>query len=437
VLVIFCQDLGRHVGCYGVETVDTPAVDGLAESGVRFEQSLAVAPLSSPSRASAVTGRYPHSNGVMGVTHGNAAWDLDEDEHHLAELLRAQGYSTALSGPSHEMRTPEDAFQEVRTRHGACEALAQDVRDCLDRQANTQTPFYLQVSFFEPHRAPRSDTGFGSMPPGYTPEATVPPYLVDDERAREEIAAFEGAVTRVDTATGRILDRLEATEQADNTIVVLASDHGIPFPRAKCSPYDPGIESSLILRGPSIARGDTRSELVSSLDLVPTLLDLIDAPTPVSVQGQSFAPLLTGGSAYTPREAVFGELTYHDYCDPRRWIRTQNQKLVVNFSSTRTVTDPTETWRPETTTVEPAAPMLTRTEPLELYDLEADPSETQNLADASSHDAVRRELLTRLNRWMQEMDDPLLDGVPPSPMHERACATLRDGVVPTRDESRQ
>lgn len=402
-------------------TVSTPSIDALAGSGVRFSNTFCVAPQCSPSRATIYTGRYPHSNGVMGLAHAGFAWDLNPDERHLSNILRSKGWYCVLVGTQHETHDPQRMEYEriVMADVPSCVAVADDAARVISERAGAPEPLYLQVGFLEPHRP--FDL-FGT-PPHDELGVTVPDYLVDEPSAREEFAAFQGAVRKVDGAVGRIIEALESAGARDETIVVFTTDHGIPFPRAKCSLYDPGLEVCLVLSAPGRGwnDGSTRPELLSNLDLLPTILELCGLEIPSNVQGRSFAALVHGRE-YTERTEIFAEMTYHDYYDPRRCVRTADHKLILNFSNAPFFMDPSQSWRPGTTAKHP--PGRGFHELVELYDLREDALEFSNVADDPTLAGVRAELLGRLRDWMITTGDPLLDGIPPSPMHLDAVAEL-------------
>ncbi len=408
IVFIICHDLGQHLGCYGVPTVHTPHLDALAANSVRWGNSYCVSPSCSASRSAIFTGRYPHSNGMLGLTHGIHGWDLHPHERHLAAILRDQGYRTAAIGQIHESHRTDLGFDTGQHENLVCEVVAERAEKLLAEQRGADRPFYLQVGFFEPHRP----FNFGDASPDDSRGVTVPPFLQDEPSAREELAEFQGIIRKMDAAAGRVLAAVDANGLAENSIVVFTADHGIPFPRAKCTLYDPGLQVPLIIRWPrgGLVGGAVRDNLVSNVDYLPTLLELAGLPVPGTVQGQSF---LRPG-----RDAVFAELTYHSWFNPMRAIRTATHKLIVNFAAGEPIQDPSQAWRPLTTPV--ASPLGAR--PLvEFYDLTADPNELVNLPATKQ----RQELLERLCRWMEDTDDPLLHGVPVSPMHKQAWRLLR------------
>lgn len=146
ILQIICHDLGRHLGCYGIASVHTPTLDALATEGVRFARSFCTSPGCSPSRAALATGRYPHSNGVMGLAHAHFGWQLAPDERHLARLLADHGYHTVLFGLQHVTYHPETlGFHE---RHGdrPADAVARNIERFLAR-GSAIGPLYLEVNF--------------------------------------------------------------------------------------------------------------------------------------------------------------------------------------------------------------------------------------------------------------------------------------------------
>jgi N-sulfoglucosamine sulfohydrolase len=437
VVVFTCHDLGRFLGCYGVPTVATPHLDALAADGVLCTRAFCTAPQCSPSRASLFTGRYPHCNGVMGLTHAHFAWDLHPEERHLAQVLREAGYTTVLVGVHHESRRTDDqqlarrcGYDEVLPG-GRGEAVSAHAMAALRRLAGRDRPFFLQVGYVEPHRmrGPGESDYIGFLGGYLQPDAergvTVPPYLRDTAGTRAELAELQGAVRYVDAAVGQVLGALRELGLDEETLVVFTSDHGVALPRAKCSLYDPGLEIPLIFRWPGRGwrGGRVCDALISNLDVFPTILEAAGLSAAPSVQGRSLTALLDGRHR-AHRDAIFAEMTYHDYYDPRRAIRTDRYKLIVNFSAAPAFMDPTQSWRPRSDPLVPAQPALAYHPPLELYDLEHDPHERADLAADPGWAEVRQELLARLHAWMVETADPLLQGAVPSPMHRWALEAL-------------
>jgi N-sulfoglucosamine sulfohydrolase len=426
IVMLVPHDLGQHLGCYGFEAVHSENIDQLAAEGVRFENSFCTAPQCSPSRASIFTGRYPHSNGVMGLTHADFAWDFNPGERHLSEILRQAGYHTALMDYGHEVRKGKEQqrFDEVLAGGDGIER-AKRAAAFFRRHKHDKKPFFLEIPFDETHR---SEYGFEAAPDWREQGIYVPPYIVDEVSSREEFAGFQGLVRKLDEAVGRIRRGLEENGLSEDTLLIFTSDHGIPFPRAKCSLYDPGLQVPLILwqKGAQWAKGTVYDfgYLISNIDYLPTVLDCAEIEIPGNVQGRSFSPLLRG-EPYEKNPAIFGEMTYHDYYDPRRCIRTWDFKLIVNFSTAPFFMDPSQSWQPKCITVNPANPSYAYHPLVELFDLINDPLEFDNLADAPNYASYKRDLLDMLYTWMQETQDPLLEGVPVSPMHREAWAALR------------
>mgnify|MGYP000989375848 CR=1 FL=1 len=436
ILLIHCHDLGQHLGCYGIETVRTPHLDQLAADGVRFARSYCASPSCSPSRAAIFTGRWPHSNGVMGLCHADFAWDLHADEQHLAQLLAGNGYATAAVGVIHETASGAERCGYQRYAPPARAAAATDAAlGLLDELSADEAPWYLCVGFIEPHRLPEvhPETGIAgdnSFPgPGLKPDdelgVQVPPYLADTPGTRWELAGLQGALAEVDRNVGRLLARLAERGLAEDTLVVFTTDHGIAMPRAKCSLYEPGISTALILRLPSRAGwhgGRVVEPLISNIDYLPTLLELVGVEAPAAVQGRSFAPLLDS-DLYEPRQHLFSEMTYHDYYDPRRAVRNGRYKLIANFTSAPEFMDCSQSWRP-VSDVASSNHAVSYHPPIELYDLENDPAELINLADEPGLAEAQAELLAALGEHLRATDDPILSGAVGNPLARRTLALL-------------
>jgi N-sulfoglucosamine sulfohydrolase len=414
VVVMTTHDIGRRLRCYGHRSVVSPHVDSLAEDGVRFARAFCTAPQCSPSRASLATGRYPHNNGVMGLAHPGFDWELDPAVPHLAALLSAAGFETHLFGGQHVSLHPE---RLGFTRHhdaNAGPAIASAVEEVLSTGRDTR--LYLEINFEETHRP------YPQVDAGPTPERLdIPAYLPDIPEAAQEIVALEEGIRLMDEAAGRVLAALESAGRAENAIVVFTTDHGIAMPRAKCTLYDPGLEVALLMRWPAggLQTGAVREELVSNIDVLPTLLDAADVKHPPGVQGRSLLPLLRG-ETYERRRAIFGEKTFHSYYDPMRCVRTDRHKLIRNFETAFAVEVPGDIQAGPIFRADPSLYSKDRPAVVELYDLEADPLEQRNLAGRAEVAEVEKRLNAELWRWMRETDDPLLEGPVPSPRYRLA-----------------
>ena len=234
------------------------------------------------------------------------------------------------------------------------------------------------------------------------------------------MTAVEQTITAMDRSAGRVLAALERAGRAENALVVFTTDHGLAMPRAKCTLYDPGLEVALIMRWPggNIGSGAVNADLVSNIDVLPTLLESCGIPIPAHVQGRS----LFGGK----REAVFAEKTFHSYYDPMRCIRTRRHKFIRNFESAFAVEVPADIQQGAIFRANAGRYSTDRPSALELYDLEADPLEERNLTGTPSLRAVEDELSTALWDWMKETDDPLLRGPVPSPRYRLAMQRKPD-----------
>ena len=436
VLLLHCHDLGQHLGCYGETSVQSPNIDRFASEGIRFENHFCSAPQCSPSRSSIFTGRYPHSYGVMGLTHADFAWELHPEERHIGQLLGDTGYATAGVGVIHE--THSGAKRCGLAQYDPATPVADMATATIARLtefSKAGKPFYLQAGCIEPHRLPSAnrieDQGFvGSrLKPDTARGIKVPPFLRDTPGTRAELAELQGAVRHMDEHMGRVFTTVRDLGLERNTLVIFTTDHGIAMPRAKCSLYEPGLRTSLIMRYPGREGwhgGAVHKNLMTNIDELPTILDLTGIAIPPAVQGRSYAPLLNGAS-YRPRDLIFGEITYHDYYDPRRSVRNQTHKLIVNFTSAPAFMDPSQSWRPRSDTVAPANHALAYHPPYELYDMTKDPWEQNDVSREPSQASALNELRGRLVQHMRATKDPILEGAVTGPLHKRSQSWLESG----------
>ena len=412
-LWISLEDTSPRFGCYGDRIARTPNIDRLAAEGRRFPNAFSTAGVCAPSRSAIITGMYQTSIGThhMRTTHTNPHTPEMPTPYSavpppyvktFTEYLRAAGYyCTNNKKTDYQFTPPVTAWDECSD-------------DAHWRNRSGGQPFF---SVFNPTVTHES----GMWPKEGSPLITdpsqvkLPPYLPDTPKAREALARHYDNLAIADARVGEILGELEADGLADNTIVFLWSDHGEGLPRGKRWPYDAGIRIPLIVRWPGqLSPGSVCEDLVSLIDLGPTVLSLCGTETPSHLQGQPFL-----GSQAVPREYVFATRDrYDESYDMVRAVQDKRYKYIRNFYPEKPYLlwipyrnrHPVmqEMWRlhAEGKLEGPQEIMFRYPRPAEeLYDLEADSYELNNLAGESAHRSTLDRMRNALDNWRDEFGD--------------------------------
>lgn len=417
ILFMISHDSGRKFSNYGYK-VDTPAIQKMSELGVQFNQYYCPAPQCSPSRASILTGLYPHNNGMMGLAH--LGFCIDESHTTLPKELQKNGYKTTLIGLSHETINVAPPIEErvfsstyelgydnfVPVPGDRAPNVAEEVAAFLENhQGNQEQPFYLNVGFFETHRSFDEYAPYAGRPE----DVKVFDFLPDTPNVRKDITLFNASAKVLDAAIEMIMNTLSETGLDNNTIVILTTDHGVDFPGAKGTLKEAGLETGLLIVLPDGERKNTHKEaLLCNVDLMPTILDLIGADIPDNLDGRSFAHLLKSNED-VGRESFFTELTWHDRYHPMRGIRTKTYSYVKNFADGPNVYLPIDSHL-SLSGIDTRAQYYVPNEEEELYDLQKDPVEKHNVIHHPDYQHIAAELRKKVMDWMVQTSDPLLKG---------------------------
>lgn len=442
ILYLHSHDTGRYIQPYGYQ-VPTPNLQKLAEEGVLFRQCYCANPTCSPSRACLLTGQYAHSNGMFGLSH--RGFSLNDYSQHIIHTLKGEGYFCALSGVQHIDGPAEDVSQYA-SQIGYDAVLGRDAMkskwDSSQAEHNAveflhdspQEPFFLSVGFHQTHR------GFPAHSPEDDPRYCMPPPgIVDTQETRDEWAGFQTSARTLDRRMGMVLQALEDSGLASHTLVICTTDHGIAYPRMKCNLTDDGIGVFLIMRGPhGLAGGRVIDELVSHIDIFPTVCELLRIEPPEWLQGTSMMPLFQNPST-SIRDEVFAEVNYHGSYEPQRCIRTKRWKYICRYNDKhRTPVLPNCDDSPSKS-LWLAHGWDKQTIPEEqLYDLLFDPLETNNLFEVPQYADVLTDMRERLKTWMVETEDPLLAGPVAAPpgavMNDPNHTSPKDPFIDARPE---
>lgn len=416
VVLITADDLGwLDLSVYGNPNLSTPHLDRLAQEGVRFTRAFVAASSCSSSRASIMTGQYPHTHGVTGLAHRHLGATLSPFRDTLADLLSATGYETGIVGKWHVAPYLPAAWYGYQARPGSwVDPWIHEMGPVLDFVVRRRDrPFFLEINFMNTHRMDDGEFEFDPDFPVDPGSVQVPDYLQlpDWPEIRLELARFYSQTMGMDAMIGELLGTLDRLGLAENTLIVFVSDNGPPVPGSKMTLYDRGIAVPLIMRWPGRwAEGASRHALVSTIDILPTILEAIGQAAPESVQGRSFLPLLAEeGALDFHRDAVFAEMTRHVSYIPTRAVRTGRWKYIRNYSDIAIGLDQLVHMEWVHRLCERTDQPWKRPRPAEeLFDLSVDPGEQRSLVDDPGHRAVLEELRGRLDRHMERTADPFL-----------------------------
>jgi N-sulfoglucosamine sulfohydrolase len=457
-LILTVDDMSADsMGAFGCKLAGTtPNMDKLAARGMALRQAHVVVGNCMPSRNVMWSGLYPHNNGVEGF------YQVKNATHPvLPSLLKDAGWFTAIRHkvdhstpysphPGWDMTletapggqradTKQPTSYRVSIEQGAAAAKA------------AGKPFCLMLNIADPHKPFHAENNKGETVPDkntpsrvFTPEEVpVPGFLFDDPIVRKELGHYYSSVRRADDAVGEILAGLEASGQADNTIIIFLSDHGMPLPFAKTQLYHHSSHTPLVVVWPGVTKAGSTDEahMISTVDLLPTILDMVGLEKPAKLDGRSFAAVLKG-ERLADREFVFKEHNENAgrSRDPMRAVQSRQWLYVFNAWSngTRvmaTATTGTPTYR--------RMAQLAKTDPAiaarhdlyqhrvveELYDVTADPDCLKNLIGAPEHQETLNEMRGSLEEHLERTQDPILDT-----FRNRADAAAREAYVQGKEQ---
>ncbi len=415
ILWLSCEDISAHLHCYGYPNARTPNLDRLAAQGTRYTNAFVTAGVCAPCRSAIITGMYQTS---LGTHHMRCKAELPPHVKPFPTYVREAGYyCTNSSKQDYQFKTPKGVWDESSGKAH------------WKKRPDKNQPFFAVFNYTGCHESGIASKGkYDSVTEGLekidrsVAVESLPPYYPDTPIVREDWGRYYDVITAMDRWVGEHLQALEDAGEADNTIVVYWSDHGVGLPRAKRWLYDSGMHVPLIVRIPEKYRvdgqgtpGTVSDQLVSLIDLGPTTLNLAGSKMPERVHGQAFL----GANTPAPRDYVYGA---RDRMDERydiiRATRDKRYKYIRNYESFKTFYQYMNTpergalmqeirrVQSEGTANEGVAKFLTPSKPIEeLYDTQIDPHEMNNLAS----DPQYKNILGRMRKthlaWVLETRD--------------------------------
>ncbi|MGY8767771.1 MAG: sulfatase family protein, partial [Pirellulales bacterium] len=435
VVLFVTDDQGKDAGCYGNPVIKTPNMDALAADGTIFDKAYATTASCSASRSVILTGMFNHANGHYGHQHSYHKFSAYDNIKSLPVYLEAAGYRTARIGKYHVAPEAVFKFQTVLKGNGRnAFEMANNSMPFISEKSDK--PFFLYICTSDPHRGggvvqsnPNKPDAFGNKPGGYPginktvyeeSKVIVPPFLPESPACRAELAQYYQSVSRIDQGLGQLIKNLKEAGAYDDTLILYISDHGIAFPGGKTTTYEPGLNAPCIVRNPyQDKRGLRTQAMVSWIDLTPTILDFANAlPKKSAIQGKSFLSVL---DQENPKgwDEVFGSHTFHEITMyyPMRVVHSGKYKLIWNIAHPLPYPFASDLWAAPTFQNEykkgldsyygkrTVKDYIYRPQ-FELFDLESDPDEANNLAEVEKYADVMTDLKEKLKAFQKKTKDP-------------------------------
>jgi N-sulfoglucosamine sulfohydrolase len=415
----------------------TPTLDRFAATAHRFVNQHVAAPICQPSRSAFMSGRVPHRNGALGFE------PMREGTPSLVTVLRSAGYFAAgINKLPHMM--PESSFPWYAKFTGSGknpDLLGRHTRDAIAAAQRAQKPFFINCNLTDLHRpfygagkssaqkkkaAKKDDDGEpneveGVVVPLQPAEVPIPNYLEDVPNLRREVAQYYGSIKRLDLGFAKVLQALDNSGEAARTVVIFLSDHGMSFPFSKATVYFNGTRSPVCLRWPGMGAPQQRTEFVSSVDLMPTLLDVLRVPAPAGLDGRSWLPLLRG-EPQSDRDHVFTHVNSvsSGIFFPQRCVRTATHALMFHAWASSEVSFKVEAMNGLSyaalaeaartdVRIKGRVDQLLHGNVLAFYDLTQDQSERRNQIENPAFAAEIGRLKALLAAYMERTDDPQLE----------------------------
>lgn len=431
ILLFTADDLDRNsLGCFGSTVPDiSPNIDRFAAQSLRFERSFVNAAICVPCRGMIATGLYGYNSGITGFNQLEPGSAIPT----IMEILRAKNYEVGCIGKLRHSTPKKDfhwdyGFEQTDPGFGRNPSFYyQKTKTFFDQCRQKNKPFYLMVNSHDPHRPffnPNSPRANGEEAPSRiyaASEISVPGFVPDLPKVREELSYYYNSTRRLDDTFGKVMQALEESGLAQNTLVVFISDNGIALPFAKANVYYASNRSPFIIRWPGVTKAGSvnSSDMVSIIDFLPTVLEALEIEAPKKIDGRSFLPLLKG-EKQSGRDVAYMEINYKSFGGPvpMRSVETRQWNYIYNAwadgernyaAAGEGMTMQAMEEAAVSDNVIAARLKLYRLRvPEELYDISNDPDCLNNLVNEPGLQNQLNMLRNEMGKFMIKTNDPLL-----------------------------